>query len=68
VEVTLKGTGPGGEDIRVSGRGRVLRAEPAAKAGWYELAAVFDEPYNDESGWYKLAASFDEPPSPATNS
>jgi hypothetical protein len=63
VEVTLLGAGPAGEDIDISGTGRIVRAEESDRMGWFNLAAVIDEPSSpDETGWRKLAASFQEPP------
>src|SRR5260370_34046494 len=55
VEITLLGVGPGGNNIYVSGRGYIVRAEPAQKAGWYKLAAAFDESTSsDDLDWQKF--------------
>ncbi len=60
-EVTLLGAGLDGNDIKISGTGRIVRAEPAKHAGWYKLAATFDEPpSSDGMEWQKLAATLDK--------
>jgi hypothetical protein len=59
VEVTLLGAGPGGNNIRISSTGYIVRAESSKEPGWYRLAAAFDEsPTGDELDWEKLVAAF----------
>lgn len=61
VEVTLPGAGPGGNDMRISSTGYIVRAESTKEPGWYRLAAAFDEsPSGDELDWQKLVAAFIE--------
>lgn len=61
VEVTLLGAGLGGNTIRVSGTGYIVRAESSKTPGWYRLAATFDEsPSGDELDWQQLVARFDK--------
>jgi len=60
-EVTILGAGLDGNDIKISGTGHIVRAEPAKQPGWYKLAATFDEPPScDEMEWQKLVASLDK--------
>lgn len=62
VEVTLPGHGPAGNDLLISGTGRIVRAEKSDKPGHYNLAAEFIEPaHGEEPGWQELATAFDEP-------
>lgn len=67
VQVTLVGAGPQGQDIRISGKGHVVRVKALPKHGWYEIAAAFDDPpFGEKRGWYQLASLFDAPPSPSS--
>jgi len=60
-EVTLLGAGLDGNDIKISGTGHIVRAESAKQAGWYKLAATFDEPPScDEMEWQKLVDALDK--------
>ena len=61
VEVTLLGAGSSGENLCVPGTGYIVRTKAALKPGWYDLAAVINQPRDgDELGWLKLAATFGE--------
>ena len=61
VEVTFLGAGLGGNNIRVSSTGYIVRAESANNPGWYRLAATFDESSSaDKLDWQKLVEAFDK--------
>jgi hypothetical protein len=51
-----RGVPRGRERVRMRARARVVRVEPACKAGWHGLAATFDEMSFDRDGTAGVAS------------
>jgi hypothetical protein len=62
IEVTLLGVGPGGANIPIVIEGRIVRAEPGNRPGWYKLAAAFEDTSSrGKPDWRTLVSAFEDP-------